>query len=388
MTKMFTETLGLSADLWLTISLIVVVVAFLVPLLMGLLSGKFKAIKAAMKSAIAKPQTVVAAMKKMPAPIKAQYKTARMGNLKPSMLVTEDVCVSTPYKHSLISKVWLTTLSATLVCAGIGYFSAPLAKEIDELLLASFVTPLTVLIVGGILTVVGGIIGKVAYGGAVKTYAKFMPIMDGDQVQQPMAAQQNQSASPINVVTPQQQAYAEPQQAYAEPQQAYAEPQQVYAEPQQAYAEPQQVYAEPQQAYAEPQQVYAEPQQAYAEPQQAYAEQPPVMTATPQESEEEIRRRAREEAMAQARAQQQAAQAQAQAQPQAAPTGAMTSADEVIAQIEKIDREGASRDAMREVATRLQQERAKPENKTPEQQKRLNDALSKLLKAMSAASRR
>ena len=33
-------------------------------------------------------------------------------------------------------------------------------------------------------------------------------------------------------------------------------------------------------------------------------------------------------------------------------------------------------------------ERAKPENKTPEQQKKLNEALSKLLKAMSAANKR
>lgn len=62
--------------------------------------------------------------------------------------------------------------------------------------------------------------------------------------------------------------------------------------------------------------------------------------------------------------------------------------DDVIAQIEKIDRDGAPRETMREVAQLLQRERNKPENKTPEQQRRLNEALSKLLKAMSAASRK
>lgn len=83
-----------------------------------------------------------------------------------------------------------------------------------------------------------------------------------------------------------------------------------------------------------------------------------------------------------------AAQAQAQAQAQTAAPAGTSSADDVIARIEKIDREGAPRETMREVATLLQKERAKPENKTPEQQKKLNEALSKLLKAMSAASRK
>lgn len=57
--------------------------------------------------------------------------------------------------------------------------------------------------------------------------------------------------------------------------------------------------------------------------------------------------------------------------------------EDVVARIDRISREGAPVSVMREVALLLQQERAKPENKTPEQQRRLNEALSKLLKAMS-----
>lgn len=382
LTKLFTETLKLSADVWLIICLAVLVVAFAVPLIAGLVAGRLKAVKTVMKSAIAHPQTAVAAMKRMPASIKAQYKNARMGNLRPSMLVTEQMCVAEPYKRSLISKVWISTLAATVVCSGIAYFSAPTVLENGASALV--ISPLTVFIFGGLLTAIGGIIGKCVYGGAVKTYEKFIPVLDGDQVK---------GAEPAAAQAAQQPAYAEPQAAYAEPQAAYSEPQQT------AYAEAQPVYEEqPQQVYAEPQAAYAEPQQtAYAEAQPVYEEQPQVVNVAPQESDEEIRRKAREEALAQARAQQQQQQAQAAAQQQAAqqqaaqkqaaPAGG-TSADDVIAQIEKIDRDGAPRETMREVATLLQRERAKPENKTPEQQKKLNEALSKLLKAMSAASRK
>lgn len=386
LTKLFTETLKLSADVWLIICLAVLVVAFAVPLIAGLVAGRLKAVKTVMKSAIAHPQTAVAAMKRMPASIKAQYKNARMGNLRPSMLVTEQMCVAEPYKRSLISKVWISTLAATVVCSGIAYFSAPTVLENGASALV--ISPLTVFIFGGLLTAIGGIIGKCVYGGAVKTYEKFIPVLDGDQVK---------GAEPAAAQAAQQPAYSEPQAAYAEPQAAYSEPQTAYAEAQPVYEEqPQQVYAEPQAAYAEPQQT------AYAEARPVYEEQPQVVNVAPQESDEEIRRKAREEALAQARAQQQQQQAQAAAQQQAAqqqaaqqqaaqkqaaPAGG-TSADDVIAQIEKIDRDGAPRETMREVATLLQRERAKPENKTPEQQKKLNEALSKLLKAMSAASRK
>lgn len=394
--KLFSQQLGLSADVWMILAVVIVVLAFAVTLVIGLVSGKLKSTKAAMKLAISQPTAVVSAMKRMPADIKAQYKNARLGNIRPSMLVTEDLCVDKPYKSSLVSKVWLVTFVATLVCAVLAYAMTTLAvagmkleevtdeEQLSALEFAPMVGMGLVAIVGGLLTLVGAIVGKVVHDGAVGTYEKFVHALDGDKA----------GASPA--MSEPQQVYAEPQQQYAEPQTYSAEPQQAYAEPQQEYtAEPQQVYAEPQQDYAaEPQQVYAEaqPQQdRAAEPVQATAEaQPsePVMV-TPQESDEEIRRKAREEALAQARAQAMEAQRQAQAEAQAqAQAAAASSVDDVIERIEKIDREGASRETMREVATLLQKERAKPENKTPEQQKRLNAALSKLLKAMSAASRK
>lgn len=377
--KLFTEQLKLSADLWLIVLLCVVVLAFVVSLLIGLLTGRLKQIKGAMRFAVSKPTAAVGAMKQMPQSIKTQYKNARMGNIKPSILITEQVCVGEPYKRSFISKVWIITALATLICAGIAQSIcalAPIPEDAEEaaviaLRAASLTAPVTILLVGGLLTVIGGIIGKCVYGGSVKLYEKFAPVMDGDL---PNAAAHMQAQNVIN-----EEPQAQPMYAEAQAQPAYAEPQ-----------------AQPMYEEAQAQPVYAEPQAEYVEPQTpVYEQAPPVVNVTPQESEEEQRRRAREEALAQARAQQAAAQAQAarvqaqaQAQPAAAADAGSSSVDAVIAQIDNIERNGATREAMREVATQLQKERAKPENKTPERQKRLNEALSKLLKAMSAASRK
>lgn len=60
--------------------------------------------------------------------------------------------------------------------------------------------------------------------------------------------------------------------------------------------------------------------------------------------------------------------------------------EDIIVQIERITAAGASKQTMLEVAKLLQAERAKAENKTPEQQKRLNAALATLLKAISSAN--
>lgn len=386
--KLFNEQLGLTADYWLYVFIGVVALSFIIALVLGLTTGKFKATTSAMKTAVAHPDKVVAAMKHMPQSIKTEYKNARLGNLKPSMLVTEDVCVNQPYKHSFASKIWLVTLIATLICAALAFVVSPIAalpegaknamagislleegaeggepviEDFTWLVSAQFTSAAIVLILGAILTLVGGIVGNAVHGGAVKLYEKFAPVMDGDG-----SAQAHQS-------------YSEPQSVYSEPQATYAEPQAVFGEPQQEYEQPQTV-VEPQQGYEQPQSVVAPESNSYDEP--------PVVTE-PQESDEEIRRKAREEALRQARAAQQA-QAQQQAQ-QARPAAAQqdtaggSSVDEVIAEINRISEHGATREAMREVATRLQRERAKPENSSPETKKRLNEALSKLLKAMSSA---
>ncbi len=421
--KLFTETVKLSQDVWLIILLSVVGLAFLIALIAGLAGGEFNKIKSLMKRTTADPSKAVVFMKQMPPVIKKEYKRARMANVEPSAFVTEADCVDRPYARSLVSKIWLVTLIATVVCAMIGFFIAPLAAqsaiaaeaekiaasveagaedivpELDERLLANavYIIPLIVFAVGGLLTLIGGAVGLGAHGGAHGIYSKFAVAIDGG-VQGGQFAEQQQPA----------QEQAQTQDGIAFDRQDDGA--QVYAE-QPVYA------AEQQPMYAEPQQEYVDQQPMYAEPQQEQVFATPVQDMR-QQSEEDMRR-AREEAIARARAEQEAqiaaqqtaarqaaAQAaaqqqfaaqqaarrqQPQPQPQPQPvvqSAGPSSADEVIARIEQIDRDGAPRETMREVASLLQKERQKPENKTPEQQKKLNEALSKLLKAMSAASRK
>lgn len=405
--KLFTETLKIDTEIWLYILIAIVAVAFFVALLAGLLGGEFKKVKSLMSAVSKNPGAAVASMKQMPIAIKNRYRQARMSGVKPSDLVTEQECVNVPYSRSLVSKIWIVTFVTTVVCAAIAYFIAPLAAQgelaraianipvagegADEATLAAiqaatesvealrttlanavWILPLTVFLIGGLLTFIGALVGKGALGGAVGLYARFALAIDGGD-----AGRTVQPAA--------QQGYA--QGAQSEPMQT-SEPAQTYSA---QTAEP--VYAAAGQAeYVEPaaQPVFEQPAAAYAEPVAQTIVQEPVMQEPVVDmaaQQEEARRREREEKIAAARAAQAAQQAQAQAQA-ARPAAANTSADDVIARIEQIDRDGAPRETMREVAQLLQKERAKPENKTPEQQKKLNEALSKLLKAMSAASKK
>lgn len=445
LTKMFTESLALEPDTWMILCVAIVAVAFLVTTVVGLFVGDYKKCQTLMKKVVASPSTAVASMKMMPASVKQQYKRARIAGAKPSDYVSEDVCVTNLFKRSLVSKAWLVTLVATVICAAIAAFVAPFAVKVAEtnieagttdaaveasLDFAASAAPLFVVLIGGILTLISAVIGKLALSGGIKTYAKFVNAVDGDVKGAPAApdasaahAAQAQAAGAYSFDD-----HAEPvvvaegygmddgdANDFAQPMGGAAfEPQTEYAaEPAHGFGEP--VYGEPVQS-ASFEDNFEPVQGGYGEPMAAT----PVMEAT-MESDEDIRRRAREEAIAQARAAQEAeaaraaasaeaaqaaanaeaerqaqaqaaaasaAQAAAQAQAQNAAAAESSSADEVIARIDQIDREGASRETMRDVATQLQKERAKPENKTPERQKKLNEALSKLLKAMSAANRK
>lgn len=386
--KLFTKSIKLAPDLWLYILLAVVAVAFVVALVVGLLCGEFRTIKTRMRGVVDSPDKTLAEMKLMPASVKKQYKTARMANARPSDFLSQRDLVEAPYRASLISKIWLITFVATVICTLIAFFITPLSllhiaeddvAGLSGLSFSQYIAPLVVLIVGALLTLVGAIVGKCSYNGAVKLYAKFVPAVDGEAKPAVKGQAQPEAAQ-------QQAAYA---QAEQEPVQAYA------AEPQESVEYAAEQVAEPydrQEAYVEPP---AEPQvdDRAAAREEAMARMRAEQEAAQARAAEE---QARREAQARAAQEQQerlarmeaARAAQAQAQTQTAAPAGTSSADDVIARIEKIDREGAPRETMREVATLLQKERAKPENKTPEQQKKLNEALSKLLKAMSAASRK
>lgn len=396
--KLFLETIKLAPEMWAYVLLGVIGLTFFITLIVGLASGEFNKVKSLMKRAIADPSKAVAVMQQMPVPIKKQYKHARLSNIEPSALVTENDCVTAPYRAAVISKLWIVTFVATVICIAIAVFVVPLAVQAqvladlgggeveteameaaaDVLALSNavYIIPLLVAIAGGLFTFIGALIGHGALGGGKKVYAKFVDAIDGKSAGAP-------------VQQPQQQAFAAQQEpivdyaATAEPQPVYAESQYdaVAAEPMyESKVEDQPVIMEDQPSEEE---LHRRAEEALARRRAMEAEQQAQAAAT-------ARAQAAEQAQAAARAAQAKTQVppKPQPQPQAAPQGGSSTINEVIARIEQIDREGAPRETMREVAALLQSERQKPENKTPEQQKRLNEALSKLLKAMSAASRK
>jgi len=68
--------------------------------------------------------------------------------------------------------------------------------------------------------------------------------------------------------------------------------------------------------------------------------------------------------------------------------GAASNADELLQKISRAIEDEAPLATLKELALKLQQERAKPENKTPEKQKNLSETQIKLMRAMTGAMKR
>ncbi len=384
----------LNTVVWLAIAAGIVVAVFVVllALSMGGDLGKFKKIA---KQVIKKPdlQTCNATAKQLPTRVRKQYKTVKQTGAKPDDVITPDACVYAPFKESVASSFPNAVMSAGILCILLSFFVGFYVKDAAETFLYILTVPAIVTVLVMILRLAAGLISSAILKNGVKAYNGYVSALASVLHGGHAAAEQApvMQDEPISNEPP---VYAQAQAAYGN---TFDEPTHITVE---LEDEPVAVTAEPEPIAAEPEPVRVEPE--------------PIVMQEPQESEEELRARARAEAMAAARAEQAAAQAaaaqaQAQAAAQAAaqaraaqqaqaaqaaqtaqaaaPSGA-SSADEVIARIEKIKQEGASLAQMKEVALQLQKERAKPENKTPEQQRRLNEALAALLKAMSSATKR
>ena len=159
--KLFTQTIKLAPDLWLYILLAVVAVSFVVALVVGSLCGEFRTVKVRMRGVVNAPDKALAEMKLMPVSVKKQYKTARMANARPSDFLSQRDLVEAPYKASLISKVWLVTFAATIVCSLIAFFVMPLAlvplaeseNGLAGLTMSMYIAPMIILLVGGLLKI-------------------------------------------------------------------------------------------------------------------------------------------------------------------------------------------------------------------------------------------
>lgn len=438
------------ADIGLYISLGLTVVVFVVALIAGMATngdlGKFKACASGALKDLS-PKNVNANMQLMPVKVKKQYKRAMLSGAKPSDVITVDAAINTPFSRSAISKLPAATAvgAVTALCIGAG-ISLVYTGSLTE---TQGIIAACTAVLGGLLVWIGSLVSSSVYKGALKKYDELMNALDdmrksgaqsqaqSEIEQQSEQEEEQEETSVIHSKTD----FDGPSRITVELDDNAQQLHTVEPEPQLIYSEP--VYEQPhfeQPVYEQPQFERPEdPQPVYESEAEAVIIQEPVM------SEAEQKAKAREEALAAARAEQaerlkaaqaaqsaqsvqnaQAAQARPAAQTQTSASASKTaaqqrleelraqreaqlkaqreaqaqarasaqaqkpsvSAEDVIARIEKINQEGATLPVMKEVALLLQQERAKPENKTPEQQKKLNEALSKLLKAMSAAGKK
>jgi len=353
--------------------------------------GKFKKVA---KKVIKEPtlNNCNATAKELPIRARKQYKTVKQTGCKPDDAITPDACVYAPFKESAAAHMPGAVMAAGILAILFSFFAAPLVKESAAgNLNIVYVLPAVVTAGVMIFRLAAGLVSSAILKSGMKAYNRHVGVLGKVLSGGGAAAHEagNDSAPAYEHSTGEPRAYDA----------TFDAPERITVE-----------LAE------EENEVKAEPVT------ETVAEAETVVMAEPVEDEAAQKARARAEAMAAARAEQAAAQAAAaqaaqaaaqkaaeqaaaqaaahataaQAQPvhsnpapaQAATSAATSSADEVIARIETIKRDGAPITAMKEVALALQKERAKPENKTPEMQRKLNEALAALLKAMSSANKK
>ncbi len=353
--------------------------------------GKFKKVA---KKVIKEPtlNNCNATAKELPIRARKQYKTVKQTGCKPDDAITPDACVYAPFKESAAAHMPGAVMAAGILAILFSFFAAPFVKESAAgNLNVVYVLPAVVTAGVMIFRLAAGLVSSAILKSGMKAYNGYVGVLGKVLSGGGAAAHEagNDSAPAYEHSTGEPRAYDA----------TFDAPERITVE-----------LAE------EENEVKAEPVT------ETVAEAETVVMAEPVEDEAAQKARARAEAMAAARAEQAAAQAAAaqaaqaaaqkaaeqaaaqaaahataaQAQPvhsnpapaQAATSAATSSADEVIARIETIKRDGAPITAMKEVALALQKERAKPENKTPEMQRKLNEALAALLKAMSSANKK
>ena len=353
--------------------------------------GKFKKVA---KKFIKEPtlNNCNATAKELPIRARKQYKTVKQTGCKPDDAITPDACVYAPFKESAAAHMPGAVMAAGILAILFSFFAAPFVKESAAgNLNIVYVLPAVVTAGVMIFRLAAGLVSSAILKSGMKAYNGYVGVLGKVLSGGGAAAHEAENGS----APAYEHSTGEPRAFDA----TFDAPERITVE-----------LAE------EENEVKAEPVT------ETVAEAETVVMAEPVEDEAAQKARARAEAMAAARAEQAAAQAAAaqaaqaaaqkaaeqaaaqaaahataaQAQPvhsnpapaQAATSAATSSADEVIARIETIKREGAPITTMKEVALALQKERAKPENKTPEMQRKLNEALAALLKAMSSANKK
>ncbi len=379
--------------------------------------GKFKkGAKAAIKGGTLE-DFQKSAKEKMPLRVKKQYKAFKQNGGKPDDYITQDACVYSPFKESVAAHLPGMVTAAGVLSILLVFFLAGVVSGTDKWSSAKFpgglmyVVPAVVTVGVMVLRLAAGLISTAVLKGGLKTYDAYVEALGvcmggGAAASRGSASDTNAAEIPFASNEP---ITAEPKTIAFDP--TFGEPERINVE----LADEEEEEIPHTVVMQEPEPVVMQTAEPTVQPEPEPAPQPevsaePVITPAPQESEAETRAKARAEALARLRAEQaqrEAARAQAQPEPAAKPAepapqpvpktqqrpsasaqGGSSTAQDVLARIETISREGAPIATMKEVALQLQRERGKPENNSPELQQKFKEALSTLLKAMSTANKK
>ena len=389
--KLYTDVIYKFAEkfgtfFWAIPAIAILLLAFVIGLALSFGGdlGKFKKVA---KSAIGIPTNAhfQATAKAMPIAVRKQYKEVKQTGKKPSDVITLDACVYTPYQVSGAARF------PSLMTA-FGVFAVMFVFGFAELRVVDYISVLIVILLALVFRLIAGIVSRCILSSGVKTYNAYVAALD-NYLKVQVGGEQEQAPTPEFNANAEENPAPAAETYNASGDIPFASADEPIKPTEFDYGNTTVVQQTP---------VYGstfEPERIEV----TEIPEEPVVMAPPTETEAEIKARARAEAMARARAEQaqraQAAQAQPQPQPQPQPKpqpkpqaqfsfSSSSSANDVIARIDKITKEGAPLSTMKEVALQLQKERAKPENKTPDMQRKLNEALAALLKAMSNANKK
>ncbi len=373
----------LNCVMLLAVALGIVAVVFIIGLILSVGGdlSKFKKVVATVK----KNPTLTACnatAKELPLRVRKQYKKFKQTNCKPDDAITPDAAVYSPYKESVAAHFPGAVMAAGILCILFSFFAGLYVKDAENYMIATLLVTVGVMI----FRLLAGIISSSIVRGGIKAYNTYMDILgkavsgsgeSAETIEQSKSDEIPFVRADENIVTEQPKPYGD----------TFDAPTHISVELADETTAEIHTAAEP-----IPQTVVVEPSQESEDAMRARARAEAMAQARAEQAQREAAAQAAAQAQAaQAAAQQaqaQAAQAQAQAAQTQAQPASGSSADDVIARIQKITQEGAPLATMKEVALLLQRERAKPENKTPERQRKLNEALAALLKAMSGATRK
>jgi hypothetical protein len=419
-----------SPDIWLYICLGILAAGFIAVLLVTLLAGDVNKFKRAAKIVISSPsdqKAAIVAAKRMPSKVTKLYKRVKATGEKPGDVIGVDSAINVPYYTSVAPKFTLIMLLTTiftvfLMLAG-GYISTAKTTAGFSAVYADLAV---VAVAGLIFTVIAFVVSALFYKGAVKKYDAYISALDAlskdggfenvdlgeaDAAVMKKPAQKGKkpdnaasvtedAAEDIPVYTPAYEPQSEGKEQSYGGYQMQAEGFDPKAGEAFTISSPNVVTNNgpmantviieednPAPAAQSSRPGFGRPYSGESAPVFEPVAEPSVSAprmSVPLTTAQDLRARA-EAARAERMEREKAAN---QAAAESKPMGVSGSADEVVKKIEKAASEGAPLSTMKEIALQLQQERAKPENKTPEMQKKLSEAQVMLIKAMSSALRK